>query len=303
MGVISTGNFAKALLPGINAWFGDEYKEHPEVYSKIFDVSSSDRNYEEDVLMSGLGLAKIKPEGSAVSYDDMGQGYTKRYTHVTRANGFIVTREMIEDNQAEVRAEKMTRALKRGMIQTREIVAANVLNRAFSSSYLGGDGVELSSSVHPTLAQDLRNELTTPADLSEAALEQAFIDLGDFRDNRGLRMSAKGMKLVIPKELEFIAHRILKSNLRVSVSDNDANAIKDMGMLPGGIVVNHHLTDTDAWFIKTDVADGLKYLDRRPLSIESDNDFDTFNAKFLASMRFTIGWTDPRGIFCSEGAA
>ncbi len=302
MAVITTGNYAKALIPGINAWFGDEYKDHETFHPQVFAVSSSDRNFEEDVLTSGLGLGKIKPEGSAVSYDDASQGYTKRYTHVVYANGFIITREAMEDGMAPLTAEKHTRSLKRGMLQTKDIVCTNVLNRGFDSTYTGGDGKELFASNHPTRAQDLRNELTTTVDISEAALEQAMIDIADYRDDRGLRMSAKATKLIVPKESGFEVERILKSSLRVGTAENDLNALKSMSMIPEGYIIGYHLTDTDAWFLKTDVPDGLKVINRRALAMDSDNEFDTFNAKFIASERFDVGWTDPRGMFGVEGA-
>ena len=302
MAVITTGNFAKALKPQVQAWFGDAYKDHPLMYPEYMKVVSSQDAFEEDVLLSGLGLGKIKPQGAAATFDDMSQGYTTRYDHVMYANGFVITREMMEDGKAPARAERFTRSLKRGMIQTLDVVAANVLNRAFNPSFVGGDGIELCATNHPTLAQDFRNELVTAADLSEASLEQSIIDMMDFRDNRGLRMLARPRKLVVPNSEAFNAERILKSSLRVSTAENDLNAIKNMGLIPEGILVNTYLTDSDAYFLITDVDDGLKFIERTPLRIEDDNDFDTFNAKFLASVRFDVGWTDPRGIFGSPGA-
>lgn len=298
--VISTGSFAKALKPQVKAWFGDEYKDYPALHKQFMKVVSSADAYEEDVLMSGLGLGKIKPQGAAATYDDMSQGYTKRYDHVMYANGFIITREMIEDGKAPARAERFAKSLKRGMVQTLDVVATNVLNRAFSSTYVGGDGVELCASTHPTLAANLRNELSTPADLSEASLEQASIDLMDYRDNRGLRMMVKPNKLVIPSAEVFNAKRILNSELRVDTANNDLNAV--MGLFPGGVIHNPYLTDSNAWFIITDVDQGLQFIERTPLRIEDDNEFDTMNAKFLASVRFDAGWTDPRGVFGSEGS-
>lgn len=304
MAVITTGNFQQLLLPGIRKVFGDEYKDIPLIYPQYFDVTSSDRAFEEDVLTSGLGLAKKKPEGSAIQYDDATQQYTKRYTHVTYANGFIITREMLEDGMAPFRAERMTRSLKRGMMQTKEIIGANVLNRAFNSTFTGGDGKELCATDHPTLSSDLRNELTTPADLSEASLEQAVIDLKDFRDHRGLRMMVSPMKLVVPLALRYEARRLLASELRPGVADNDVNATKSLGdMGAGDVIVNNYLTDNDAWFITTDVPNGLTYMVRREAEIGTDNDFDTENAKFKATMRVDAGWTDPRGVFGSPGAA
>lgn len=302
MAVINTGNFAKALKPQVQAWFGDLYKDHPTLYSQYMDVVQSMDKYEEDVLMSGLGLATIKAEGAASNYDDSSQGYTKRYDHIMYSNGFVITREMIEDGKAPARAERFTKSLKNGMMKTQETVAANVLNRAFNNSYLGGDGIELCASNHPTLGANLRNELATPADLSEAALEQALIDIYDMKDHRGLRINVQARKLVIPNALAFEAQRILRSELRVGTADNDINALRSMSILPEGYVRNPYLTDSDAYFIITDVDNGLKFIERTGMQVEDDNDFDTFNAKFLASMRFSVGWTDPRGVFGSEGA-
>lgn len=302
--LISTGNFQKLLLPGIRKLFGDAYKDLPVMYPMYMEVVKSTRNFDEEVLHSGLGLAKIKPEGSAIQYDDTSQQYTKRYTNVTYANGFTITREMIEDGMAPFSIERLTKSLARGMVQTKDIVAANVINRAFNSSYVGGDGIELCASNHPTLGSDLRNELSTPSDLSEASLEQAIIDMKDFRDHRGLRMMVMPKKLLVPSALRFEAVRILGSDLRVGVADNDTNAIKSLGFLStGDIVVNQYLTDDDAWFVITDVPDGLKFQNRREMEIGTDNEFDTENAKYKATMRFDAGWTDPRGIFGSEGAA
>lgn len=302
MANITTGSFLKALKPQVQAWFGDMYKDYPSLYKEIFEVISSDDAFEEDVLLSGLGLGKIKPQGAAASFDDMQQGYTKRYDHVMYANGFVITREMIEDGKAPARAERFTKSLKRGMLQTLDVVTSNHLNRAFDSTYTGGDGIELSAANHPTLGADLRNELSTTADLSEASLEQAIIDMMDFRDNRGLRMMARPRKLIVPTAEAFNAERLLKSNLRPDSANNDLNAVKNMGLMPEGILVNPYLTDTDAFFILTDVPDGLKFIERTSLRVEDDNEFDTMNAKFLASIRFISGWTDPRGIFCSQGA-
>lgn len=300
---VSTGSFSKDLLPQVSQWVGTDYAALDTCFDKMFEIVKSDRSFEEDVLDSGLGLAQVKGEGSKINYDAMSQGYTKRYTHIVYANGFVVTREALEDGQSGIIARGRSKKLAWSMRQTKEIVAANVYNRAFNSSFTGGDTKELCATDHPTKDADLRNELSTAADLSEASLEQSLIDLGDFRDDRGLRIKAQAMKLIIPKELEFEAHRILNSNLRPGVADNDANAIKDMNKFPGGVVMCNYLDDTDAFFIVTDVPDGMKMYERRGLEMSVDNDFDTENAKFKATMRFAVGWTDPRGIFGSPGAA
>ncbi len=301
-GVIVTGNFSKDLLPNISKWFGDAYKDHDTQYDKIFTVSSSDRAFEEDVIVGGLGLASVVGQGESVVYDTMGQGFTKRYEHIKYANGFIITREMLEDGQSDVVSRQRSMSLKKSMMDTREIVAMNVLNRAFTSTYAGGDGKELCATDHPTQSEDLRNKLTTAADLSESSLEQAIIDLGDFRNYRGLKIRANARKLVIPVSLQFEAERILHSNLRVNSANNDPNAMKNLGMLQEMPIVSTYLTDTDAWFILTDVPDSLRFLNRRDMAVTTDNDFDTENAKFKAVMRFAVGWSDPRGIFGSPGA-
>lgn len=299
---ISRGNFAKDLLPGVSEWFGTAYKNHDVKYSQIFEKAQSSRAFEEDVLASGLGVAQQMNEGAGVVYDTMTQGGTARYKHVTYANGFIITRNMLEDGQSELIAQQKSKALKWSMMHAKEIVAANILNRAFNSSYTGFDGKELCATDHATMAADVRNELTTAADLSEASIEQALIDIADFRDNRGLRIAVTPTKLVIPRELTFDAQRILKSELRPGTADNDLNAVKSMGLLQSGMVMNPYLTDADAWFIMTDIPEGLKYYDRRALEIDTDNDFDTKNAKFMATERYSFGWTDYRGIFGSPGA-
>ena len=302
-GIINTGSFASDLLPGVSTWFGMAYEQYKSDYEQIFEMVKSSRAFEREILASGLGLPQVKTEGGSVSYDSMGQGYDKEYTHVTYSNGFVITREMLEDGQSDVIAKLRTSDLAWSMHAGREVVAANVLNRAFNSVYAGGDGKELCATNHPTKADDLKNELTTPADLSEAALEQVLIDIMDFRNDRGLRIAVQGMKLIVPKELSFEAHRILNTNLRPGTANNDANSMKDMGMLPGGVCVNRYLTDADAFFIKTDVPNGLKFYERRGVELGTENDFDTENARFKATMRFSVGWTDPRGIFGSPGAS
>lgn len=301
--MINTGAISKALRPGVNAWFGLAYNRFPEQYKEIFDTYNSMMNFEEDVNVNGFGLAMVKPEGMALSYDSMQQGFLKRYVHVTYALGYVISREAIEDNLYIKLAQQRSESLANSMRQTKETVAANVLNRAFSNSYVGADGLELCSTAHLlSKGGTFSNKIATAADLSEASLEQALIDIAGFTDDAGLRMSARGMKLIVPRQLLFEAQRILKNTDRPNTAERDINAMVSLGMLPGGIVMNNYLTDSDAFFIKTDVAEGLKHYSRRALEIQDDSDFDTENVKFKASERFSFGWTDPRGIYGSPGA-
>lgn len=302
MATITSSSFAKALWPGVNAWYGKSYKDYPTEYTAIFPKYSSKKAYEEDVGTSSLGLAQEKGQGDSVSYDDERQGFTTRYSHIVYALGFIITREMYEDDQYGIVGKRKSTALARSMRQTKETVAANVLNRAFNDAYTGGDGLELCSTAHVNVAGGtFANELATSADLSEAALEQACIDIAAFTDDRGLLIAARPTKLIIHPANMFEAQRILKSNLQVNTAENNTNALKDMGMV-GNIVINHYLTDADAWFLQTDVPDGLKYFERRADQFEMDNDFDTENAKFKATGRYSFGWSDPRGFYGSPGA-
>ena len=302
-GIITSSSFAKLLWPGLNSIYGKAYNDYPVEWDKLFEKNTSDRAYEEDLGLSSFGLASVKSEGAPIVYDTERQGFTSRYNHVVYALGFIITREIYEDDQyGKVGAQK-AKALARSMRQTKEIVGANIYNRAFNSSYVGGDSKELIATDHPNVAGGtFSNELATPADLSEAALEQAVIDIAGFRDDRGLLIAAKPEKLIIPYQLQFEAKRILDTDLRYQTADNDLNAIKEMGLFRE-VVVNHYLTDADAWFIKTNVGDGLKYFERRGDQFEMDNDFDTENAKFKATARYSFGWSDPRGIYGSAGAA
>lgn len=302
MATITSSSFAKALWPGVNAWYGKSYKDYPTEYTAIFPKYSSKKAYEEDVGTSSLGLAQEKGQGDSVSYDDERQGFTTRYSHIVYALGFIITREMYEDDQYGIVGKRKSTALARSMRQTKETVAANVLNRAFNDAYTGGDGLELCSTAHVNVAGGtFANELATSADLSEAALEQACIDIAAFTDDRGLLIAARPTKLIIHPANMFEAQRILNSNLQVNTAENNTNALKDMGMV-GNIVINHYLTDADAWFLQTDVPDGLKYFERRADQFEMDNDFDTENAKFKATGRYSFGWSDPRGFYGSPGA-
>ena len=300
---INTSSFAKALWPGVNAWYGAEYAKYPEEYLKLFDKNTSTRNYEEDVGQSGFGLAVIKDEGSGVSYDTARQGFTTRYRHVTYGLGFIITREMYEDGLYDTYAKKRAENLAFSMRQTKEILGASVYNKAVDATQLGGDGVVLLSTAHPNVSGGTwSNRLAVDSDLSEAALEQACIDIADFRDDRGLLIAVKPKMLIIPPELEFECARILKTVGRVGTDLNDVNALKEMGKFPGGMVINHYLTDADQWFIRTDAKDGMKYFSRREDEFNTDNDFDTENAKFKATFRCSFGWSDPRGIYGSPGA-
>lgn len=301
MSVINTSSFAKALWPGVNAWYGKSYNEYATEFDKLFEKNSSSRAYEEDVGISSFGLASVKDQGAPITFDTERQGFTTRYNHVVYALGFIITREMFEDDQYDVVGQKKAKGLARSMRLTKEIVGANVYNRAFNNAYVGGDGKELLSNAHPNVAGGtFSNILGTASDLSEAALEQACIDIEGFTDDRGLLIAAKPKQLVIPRQLRFEAHRILKADGRTGTDSNDPNALKDMGLFTE-IVVNHYLTDTDAWFIRTDVPEGMKYFERRGDQFEMDNDFDTENAKFKATARYSFGWTDPKGLFGSAG--
>ena len=301
-GIITSSSFAKLLWPGLNSIYGKAYNDYPVEWDKLFEKNSSDRAYEEDLGLSSFGLASVKNEGAPITYDTERQGFTSRYNHVVYALGFIVTREIFEDDQyGKVGAQK-AKALARSMRQTKEIVGANIYNRAFDSNYVGGDGVELISSSHANVAGGtFSNKIGTAADLSEAALEQAVIDIAGFRDDRGLLIAARPEKLVIPYQQTFEAKRILGADGRVGTDLNDPNVLKDMGLF-GNVVINHYLTDPDAWFILTNVKDGLKYFERRGDQFEMDNDFDTENAKFKATARYSFGWSDPRAIFGSAGA-
>ena len=300
---MSTGSLARALMPGVNSWFGLAYKDHEAEYKAFMDEHSSEKHFEEDVNMYGLGLAPVKPEGENITYDEMAQAFIKRYQHVTYGLGFILTREAIEDNLYMDLAEKRAKAIARSMKQTKETVAANVLNRAFNSSYTGADGLELCSAAHvKSKGGTFRNELATAADLSEASLEQSLIDIMDLTDDAGLKINVMPKRLIVPTALAFEAERLLKSTLQNDSANNAINAVRSRGALPDGHAVNHYLTDSDAFFIKTDCPDGLKIFERRAVAMENDTDFDSENMKFKATARFSVGWTDPRGIYGSPGA-
>lgn len=302
MSIINSGSFAKALWPGVNAWYGKAYTEYSVEHTDLFETFKSSKAFEEDVGVSSFGLAVVKPEGSAISYDSERQAFITRYSHVVYALGFVITREMVEDDQYAVVGQRKAQGLAFSMRQTKEVVAANVYNRAFNSSYTGGDGKELLATDHPLFAGGTwANELTTAADLSEAALEQAHIDIAGFTNDRGLLIAVKPTKLIVPRQLMFEAKRILAPDGRPGTDTNDVNAMKAMGLAPS-VVVNHYLTDSDAWFLRTNVPHGMKHWERRADAFDMDNDFDTENAKYKATARYSFGWTDPRGLFGSPGA-
>jgi len=302
---ITTGNFSKLLWPGINKIYGDKYNEYPQEFSQIFDKTSSDKAYEEYVGTSMFGLAPVKTQGNAISYDSAQQGFITRLTNIVYALGFVITREMYDDNQYGDFMKRFSQALAFSMRQTKEIVCANVLNRAETSGYNGGDGVTMLSTAHPNVAGGTwSNKLSVASDLTGDALESASIQIMGFTNDRGLTISAMPQKLIIPTALIFDAERILKSSLEYDTANNAVNALKSKGIFPGGIAVNHYLTDTDGWFIKTNVQDGLIYQERDAdnFNPSPENDFDTENAKYKARMRFAVGFNDPRGVFGSAGA-
>ena len=297
---ISRAQLVKELEPGLNALFGLEYKQYVNEAAEIFDSENSDRAFEEEVMLAGFANATVKPEGQGISYDSAQETFTARYTNETIALAFAITEEAIEDNLYDRLASRYTKALARSMANTKQVKGAAVLNNAFSSSYAGGDGKELCATDHPTLAGTFSNELATAADLNETSLEQALIDIAAFTDERGLKVAARGMKLIIPSALQFTAERLMKSKGRTGTADNDINAINNMGAVPEGYVVNHYLTDTAKWFIKTDVPNGLKHFTRAPLKTSMEGDFDTGNVRYKARERYVFGFSDPRGIFGSD---
>ena len=300
---ISRSQLVKELEPGLNALFGLEYKNYADEHAEIFDVENSDRAFEEEVMLSGFANASVKPEGSSVNYDTAQESFTARYTHETLALAFSITEEAIEDNLYDRLASRYTKALARSMANAKQVKAANVLNNAFDSSFTGGDGVELCSAVHPIVAGTFKNELSTSADLNETSLEQSLIDIAAMTDERGLKIAAKARKLIIPSDLQFVATRLLQSDYRVGTADNDINAVKTNGVIPEGYSVNHYLTDTNAFFITTDVPDGMKHFVRSPMTTSMDGDFDTGNVRYKARERYSFGVSDPLGIFGSPGSS
>ena len=301
---ISRSQLAKELEPGLHALFGLEYSRWEQEHAQIFTAENSSRAFEEEVLLTGFKGAVAKAEGSAVSYDTSSELWTARYTHETVALAFSITEEAVEDNLYDTLSKRYTAALARSMAYTKQVKGANVLNNGFSSSYPGGDAKALLTTDHPSLeAGDLANEPSTAADLSESSLESACISIGGFVDDRNIPVAVQPRKLVIPKDSAFVAQRILKSELRVGTADNDINAMRSMNIFPEGYTVNHYLTDTDAWFILTDLGgSGLKMFQRRPLKTAMEPDFETGNMRFKASERYSFGWSDWRAIFGSPGA-
>ena len=297
---ISRAQLVKELEPGLNALFGLEYKNYANEHAEIFDTETSDRAFEEEVMLSGFANAAVKPEGQGVTFDDAQETYTARYTNETIALAFAITEEAIEDNLYDRLASRYTKALARSMANTKQVKAAAVLNNAFDSNFAGGDGVELCSTVHPTLAGTFSNELTVASDLNETSLEQALIDVAAFTDERGLKIAAQGTKLIIPSALQFTADRLMNSAGRVGTADNDINAVRNMGMVPQGYTVNHYLTSNKKWFLKTDVPNGLKHFVRAPIKTSMEGDFDTGNVRYKARERYVFGFSDPRGIFGSD---
>jgi len=299
---INRSQLAKELEPGLNALFGLEYNTYENQHAEIFETENSDRAFEEEVMLSGFGSASVKPEGSSVNFDSATESFTARYSHETVALAFQITEEAVEDNLYDKISTRYTKALARSMAHTKQVKAANVLNNGFSSSFTGGDGVELFSSAHPTTSGNQRNELATASDLNETSLEQAMIDISAFQDDRGLKVAAKARKLIIPSALQFTAERLMKSAGRTGTADNDTNAIASKGMIPEGYVVNNYLTDTDAFFIITDVPNGLKHFQRSPIATSMEGDFETGNMKYKARERYSFGFSDWRGVFGTEGA-
>jgi hypothetical protein len=298
-GVITTGAHPKALWPGMHAFFGSTYGEHPEEYRELFAIEKSSKNYEEDTKLTGFGMAPVKGEGQAVSYDSESQGFTKRYTHVVYGLGYVVTEEEIEDNLYEQVSKRRIKRLAFSMRQTKETVSANVLNRAFSSSYTGGDAKELCATDHPSMAGNYSNELATPADFAEASLEDMVIQISNAVNERGHKIKLVPKKLIHPTAIQFDVSRVLKSELTPGTANNAVNAVRMVGVKP---VMNHYLTDTDNWFVTTDAPNGLQMFERRVLAFAQDNDHDTGNAKAKATMRFSVGWTDPLGVYGSEAS-
>ena len=300
---ISRAQLAKELEPGLNALFGMEYDRYDNEHAEIFDTETSDRAFEEEVMLVGFGNAQTKSEGQSVQFDNATEHYTSRYTHETVTLAFALTEEAMEDNLYDRLGARYTKALARSMAHTKQVKSAATLNNAFDSSFTGGDGKELCATDHPLQnGGTFRNELSTASDLNETSLENSLIDISTFTDDRGLIIALRGMKLIVPPALQFVADRLLESTLRTGTSDNDVNAIKSMGMLPEGYVINHFLTDTDAFFIKTDAPNGFKHFERLPLATNMEADFDTGNMRYKARERYSFGFSDPRCVFGSPGA-
>ena len=301
--VISRMQLVKELEPGLNALFGLEYDRYENQNAEIFETESSDRAFEEEVMLGGFANAAVKPEGQGIVYDDAQETYTARYTNETVALAFSLTEEAVEDNLYDKISTRYTKALARSMANTKQVKGSNVLNNSTTATYTGGDGVVLLSAAHPTLSGNQTNLLTTAADLNETSLEAALIQIAQMKDERGLKIALRGMKMILPVNLQFVAERLLNSAGRVGTADNDINAIKSMGMVPQGYVINNFLTDTDAWYVKTDAPNGLKHFNRAPIRTAMEGDFDTGNVRYKARERYSFGWSDWRGIFGTPGAA
>ena len=301
---ISRGQLVKELEPGLNALFGLEYKQYENQHAEIYVTESSDRAFEEEVMLSGFAQAQVKPEGSGVTFDNAQETFTARYTHETVALAFSITEEAIEDNLYDRLASRYTKALARSMAQTKQVKAVNPLIQGLptTNNFNSGDGVSLFNTSHPTIAGTVKNTLTTQADLNETSLEQSLIDIAQMTDEGGLKIAARGLKMIIPSELQFTAERLMKSEKRVGTADNDINAVRSMGMVPQGYVVNNFLTDTDAFYITTDVPNGMKYFQRAAIKTAMEGDFDTGNVRYKARERYSFGVSDFRGIFGVEGA-
>jgi hypothetical protein len=300
---ISRGQLVKELEPGLNALFGLEYNRYENQHAEIYTTESSDRAFEEEVMLSGFAQAQVKPEGSGVAFDNAQETYTARYTHETVALAFSITEEAIEDNLYDQLSSRYTKALARSMANTKQVKAVSpLINGLPSGSFQSGDGVSLFNTAHPTVSGTVSNTLATAADLNETSLEQSLIDIAAMTDERGLKIAARGVKMIIPSELQFTAERLMKSQGRVGTADNDVNAIVSMGMIPQGYRINNFLTDTDAFYILTDVPNGMKYFERAPIKTAMEGDFDTGNVRYKARERYSFGVSDFRGIFASPGA-
>ena len=300
---ISRAQLLKELLPGLNALFGLEYARYGEQHKEIYETETSERSFEEETKLSGFSAAPVKNEGSAIAYDNAQEAFTARYNHETIALGFSITEEAVEDNLYDSLSARYTKALARAMAYTKQVKAASTLNNAFNSGYVGGDGVTLISTSHPLVSGGVNsNRPATAADLNETSLENAVIQIAAWTDERGLLIAAKPRKLVIPPALQFTATRLLETSLRVGTADNDINALKNNGSIPEGYTINNYLTDTNAWFLCTDVPNGLKHFVRTPLANSMDGDFDTGNVRYKSRERYSFGWSDPLGIFGSPGS-
>ena len=301
---ISRAQLLKELLPGLNALFGLEYAKYPDEHKEIYETETSERSFEEETKLSGFSAAPVKNEGSAIAFDNAQEAFSARYQHETIALGFSITEEAIEDNLYDSLSARYTKALARSMAYTKQIKAANVLNNGFNSNFPGGDGVELFSTAHPLVSGGVNsNEPATPADLNETSLEAAVIQIAAWTDERGLLIAAKPRKLIVPPALQFVATRLLETELRVGTADNDINALANNGSIPEGYTVNNFLTDTNAWFLCTDVPNGMKHFIRTVMSTSMDGDFDTGNVRYKARERYSFGFSDPLGIFGSPGAS